>query len=129
MYIARHAEYVVKRMPDTGHQHHPTCPSFEPEPWTSGLGELLGEAIIEHSADQVEVRTDFAMSRMPGEAVPRGEAVSEPAEMHASRKLMSLRALLHDLYERAGFIAGIRRWKAGATRAFCTSTFPRRRGA
>lgn len=103
MYIARHAEYVVKRMPDTGHQHHPTCPSFELEPGTSGLGELLGEAIIEHSPDQVEVRTDFAMSRMPGKAVPRGEAVSDPADVHAPRKLMSLRALLHYLYERAGF--------------------------
>ena len=46
MYIARHAEYVVKRMPDTGHRHHPTCPSFEPEPGMSGLGELVGVAII-----------------------------------------------------------------------------------
>ena len=33
---------------------HPTCPSFEPEPGMSGLGELVGEAIIEHSPDQVE---------------------------------------------------------------------------
>ena len=103
MYIARHAEYVVKRMPDTGHLHHPTCPSFEPEPGMSGLGELVGEAIIEHSPDQVEVRTDFAMSRLPGKAVPRGEAVIDPAEVHAPRKRMSLRALLHFLYERAGF--------------------------
>ena len=31
MYIARHAEYIVKRMPDTGNLHHSTCPSFEPE--------------------------------------------------------------------------------------------------
>lgn len=103
MYIAKHAEYVVKRMPDTGHQHHPTCPSFEPEPGTSGLGELLGEAIIEHAPDQVEVRTDFPISRMPGKSMPRGEAVADPAEVHASRKRMSLRALLHYLYERARF--------------------------
>ena len=103
MYIARHAEYIVKRMPDTGHLHHPTCPSFEPEPGMSGLGELVGEAIIEHAPDQVEVRTDFAMSRLPGKAVPRGEAVIDPAEVHAPRKCMSLRALLHFLYERAGF--------------------------
>lgn len=106
MYIARHADYVVKRMPDTGHQHHPTCPSFEPEPGMSGLGELVGEAIIEHSPDQVEVRTDFAMSRMPGKTMPRGEAVPDPAEVHAPRKRMSLRALLHYLYERAG----LNRW-------------------
>ena len=103
MYIARHAEYIVKRMPDTGHLHHPTCPSFEPEPGMSGLGELVGEAIIEHSPDQVEVRTDFAMSRLPGKAVPRGEAVIDPAEVYAPRKRMSLRALLHFLYERGGF--------------------------
>ena len=103
MYISRHGEYLVKRMPDTGHQHHPTCPSFEPEPGMSGLGELAGQAIIEHAPDQVEVRTDFAMSRMPGRAVPRGEAVPDPAEVQAPRKRMSLRALLHFLYERAGF--------------------------
>lgn len=103
MYIAKHAEYVVKRMPDTGRQHHPTCPSFDPEPGTSGLGELLGEAIIEHAPDQVEVRTDFPMSRMPGKSMPRGEALADPAEVHAPRKRMSLRALLHYLYERAGF--------------------------
>jgi hypothetical protein len=103
MYIAKHAEYVVKRMPDTGRQHHPTCPSFEPESGMSGLGELVGEAIIEHAPDQVEVRTDFAMSRLPGKAVPRGEAVLDPAEVHAPRKRMSLRALLHFLFERAGF--------------------------
>ena len=69
----------------------------------SGLGELLGEAIIEHAPDQVEVRTDFAMSRLPGKAVPRGEAAIDPAEVHAPRKRMSLRALLHFLFERAGF--------------------------
>jgi hypothetical protein len=67
MHSARHAEYVVKRMPNTGHQHHPTCPSFEPKPDMSGRDELVGEAIIEHAPDQVEVRTDFAMSRMPGQ--------------------------------------------------------------
>ena len=94
MYIARHADYIVKRMPDTGHLHHPTCPSFEPEPGMSGLGELIGDAIIEHTPDQVEVRTDFAMSRLPGKAVPRGEAVIDPAEVNAPRKRMSLRALL-----------------------------------
>lgn len=103
MYIARHAEYIVKRMPDTGHLHHPTCPSFEPEPGMSGLGELVGEAIIEHAPDQVEVRTDFAMSRLPGKTVPPGEAVIDPAEVHAPRKRMSLRALMHFLFERAGF--------------------------
>ena len=103
MYIAKHAEYVVKRMPDTGSLHHPTCGSFEPEPGSSGLGELMGEAIIAHSPDQVEIRTDFPFSRVPGKALPRGEAAMDPAEVHAPRRRMSLRALLHYLYEQAGF--------------------------
>lgn len=101
MYIAKHGEYIVKRMPDTGEQHHPTCQSFEPPLTYSGLGELIGEAIIEHSPDQVEVRLDFPMSRVPGRPLPRGEAHPDPAEVQAGRKRMSLRALLHFVYERA----------------------------
>jgi hypothetical protein len=46
MYVAKHRLYVVKRMPDTGHQHHATCVSYEPERGQSGLGELIGESII-----------------------------------------------------------------------------------
>ena len=103
MYIAKHADYVVKRMPETGPQHHPTCHAFEPELVSSGLGELMGEAIIEHSPDQVEIRTDFPFSRIPGKPLQRGETSGEPAEVHAPRKRMSLRALLHYLYEQAGF--------------------------
>lgn len=109
MYIAKHAEYVVKRMPGTGQQHHATCHSFEPEPGMSGLGELIGEAIVEHAPDQVEIRTDFPLSRVSGKAMPRGEPGSEPAVVHAPRKRMSLRAVLHYLYDRAGF----NRWYPG----------------
>lgn len=103
MYIAKHGEFVVKRMPETGHLHHPTCSSFEPELSTSGRGELMGDAIISHSPDQVEIRTDFPFSRVPGKPMPRGEPVADPAEIHAPRKRMSLRGLLHYLYEAAGF--------------------------
>ena len=28
MYVAKHRLYVVKRMPDTGQQHHATCLSY-----------------------------------------------------------------------------------------------------
>jgi Protein of unknown function (DUF1173) len=129
MYVAKHADYAIKRMPDTGPRHHPTCPSFEPEPGMSGLGELLGEAIIKHSADRVELRTDFPISRMAGKGMPHGEATADLTEVHAPRRRMSLRALLHFLYERAGFNRCIRPWKADATRACCTSTSAEQQGA
>jgi hypothetical protein len=103
MYIARHAEFVVKRMPGTGHLHHATCPSFEPEAGESGLGELLGEAIVETGPEQVEIRTGFPLARVAGKPMPKGEPCDDPVVVNAPRKRMSLRAVLHFLYDRAGF--------------------------
>ncbi|MCU6435308.1 DUF1173 domain-containing protein [Undibacterium sp. Jales W-56] len=101
MYVARHRLYVVKRMPETGTRHHASCPSYESELHQSGLGELMGESIIEHSAESVELRVDFPLVRMPGRTVPRGEP-SEPSEVSVPRRRMSLRAVMHFLFERAG---------------------------
>lgn len=102
MYVAKHRLYLVKRMPSTGNKHHPSCPSFEPEWSHSGLGELMGEAVIEHSPESIEIRVDFALARMPGRSIPRGEKTT-PVEINAPRHRMSLRALLHFLWEKAGF--------------------------
>ena len=102
MYVAKHRLYVVKRMPDTGHQHHATCVSYEPELGQSGLGELVGEAIIERSPESIELCVDFPLSRVPGRTTARG-AAQELAEINAPRQRMSLRAVMHFLFERAGF--------------------------
>ena len=80
MYVAKHRRYFVKRMPDSGHEHQATCASYEPELGQSGLGELMGEAIIEHSPESVELRVDFPLARVPGRAIARG-AAQEPAEI------------------------------------------------
>ena len=103
MYVAKHAEFVIKRMPGTGHRHHPICDSFEPEAALSGLGELIGEAIVEHAPEQVELRTEFPLARVCGRPVAHGELTDDPASISAPRKRMSLRAVLHFLYDRAGF--------------------------
>ncbi len=102
MYVARHSLFVVKRMPDSGSAHHPGCPSYEPEAQQSGLGELVGEAVLESEPGRVELRVDFPWTRMIGYSVPRGEA-QEMAEVGVPRRRMSLRALMHYLFERAGF--------------------------
>jgi len=103
MYVARHAAYVIKRMPDSGHLHRAACPSFEPDAGCSGLGELVGEAIVEHAPDEIEIHTDFPLARVSGRPPPRGEPSFDPSTVCAPRKGISLRALLHFLYERAGF--------------------------
>lgn len=103
MYVAKHAEFVIKRMPGTGHLHHVACHSFEPEAGVSGIGELMGEAIVEHAPEQVEIRTAFPLARVAGKPLPRGELSDDPSSISAPRKRMSLRAVLHFLYDRAGF--------------------------
>lgn len=102
MYVAKHRQYVVKRMPGTGNKHHPRCASYAPEYGQSGLGELMGDAVIEHSPESVELRVDFPLARVAGRAIVRGESMP-PAEITAPRHRMSLRAVMHYLFERAGF--------------------------
>lgn len=63
MYVAHHSQFVVKRMPDTGSLHHPGCPSFEPAPQQSGLGELMGAAVLESAQGSIELRVDFPWTR------------------------------------------------------------------
>lgn len=102
MYVARHRVYLVKRMPDTGCRHHPSCPSFEPESHQSGLGELVGEAVLELEPGQIQLRVDFPWVRTTGRSLVRGES-HEVTEVESPRRRMSLHALMHFLFERAGF--------------------------
>ncbi|WP_204731950.1 DUF1173 family protein [Hydrogenophaga laconesensis] len=102
MYVARHRQFVLKRVPGSGGRHHPGCPSYEPDAHQSGLGELLGEAVVESSPGCFELRVSFPWSRVAGRAVPRGEA-QDTAEVAVGRRRMTLRALMHFLFQSAGF--------------------------
>ncbi|THF64968.1 DUF1173 domain-containing protein [Pseudothauera nasutitermitis] len=102
MYVALHRRFMVKRMPDSGSTHHPACPSYAPGIQLSGLGELMGEAVLEPEPGRVELRVDFPWTRRMGTGVPHGEP-REQVEVAVPQRRMSLRALLHFLFERAGF--------------------------
>ncbi|MGF6095729.1 DUF1173 family protein [Pseudomonas sp. 18175] len=103
MYIAHYRQYQIKRMPDTGQLHHPGCAAYAPEAAASGLGALLGEAVREDVPGQVELRVDFPWARLGGRSVVHGPAQEEPGEVQATARRMSLRAVTHFLFERAGF--------------------------
>lgn len=103
MYIARYHQFFVKRLPETGHQHHPTCPSYEPPANQSGLGEVLGDAVIERAPDRVEVRLEFPLTRRLGRCVAPGDAGAVRTEVGARRRRLGLRGLAHLLLQRAGF--------------------------
>ena len=116
MYVSKFKDFLIKRMPETGAEHRPTCPSYEPPASESGLGEVLGEAIIERGPDGVELRLDFPLTRRIGRS-SAAEELHPPGEVTMARKQLSLRGLLHYLWERAGtatadrIIARVHRWR------------------
>jgi hypothetical protein len=67
----------------------------------SGLGELMGEAVIEHSPEFVELRVDFPLTRVLGRARISGEQQT-PADVSVPKRRMSLRAVMHFLFEKSG---------------------------
>lgn len=62
----------------------------------------MGESVIERSLEFTKLRVNFPLTRMPGKALPRGKPL-EPAEINVRRRRISLRAVMHYLFERAGF--------------------------
>lgn len=100
MYIARFdGQHLVKRMPLSGRDHDPTCPSFEPPYELSGLGPLIGSAIQLEVNGKTALKLDFPMTkRGPHAAASSPAESSEPAIRNETKKL-SLRALLHYLWE------------------------------
>lgn len=111
MYVARLGEgFIAKRMPNTGSQHAPDCPSYEPPPESSGLGQVLGTAIQEDPATgETMLKLGFAMSRLGGRAsLP---APGRPSDRETLGGRLSLRGLLHYLWDQAE----LTRWQPGFT--------------
>jgi hypothetical protein len=102
MYVAHLRDFVVKRMPNAGGQHHPRCGSFEPDVAQSGLGALSGGAVRELDSGRTELRVDFPWTRRRGRGAAR-DAAAEAGQVETVTRRMSLRAVMHFLFERAGF--------------------------
>jgi hypothetical protein len=103
MYVAQYETYVVKRLPNDARSHDARCPHYEPPPGQSGLGELIGEAVIEGENDTIELKTGFPLVRISGRASASASGLSDPKEVTTRRKRLSLRGLLHFLWHRAQF--------------------------
>ena len=102
MYVARWADgYIVKRMPDTGSQHAAHCLSYEPSAELSGLGALLGNAIVEDpSTGETTLRLDFPMTKLPGRSnLPAASSTLSSVTTQGNK--LSLRGLLHYLWDQA----------------------------
>ncbi len=104
MYVAKvNHHYILKRMPNTGAAHSPSCDSYDPPPELSGLGQVLGAAIEEDLAGGTTLlKLDFSLSKsghrnMP---VPSGK---ESDTVSSNGNKLTLRGVLHYLWGEAGF--------------------------
>lgn len=101
--------YIVKRMPDTGDQHAPSCPHFEVASGASGLGSLLGTAIREDPVTGLTaLKLDLSLSRSPQRLASRHTSIHAPSTTPSCPRL-SLRGLLLYLWGQAG----LTRWQPG----------------
>lgn len=117
MYVAAMGDqHVIKRMPLSGGQHDPACDSYEPPIDLSGLGPLMGSAIrLDPDSGMAALRLEFSLTRTGSRAAPT-PAVSESTSVKSEARRLSLRALLHLLWNEAGLTkwtsawAGKRHW-------------------
>lgn len=117
MYVAAMGDqHVVKRMPLSGGQHDPSCDSYEPPVDLSGLGPLMGSAIrLDPASGMAALRLEFSLTRTGSRAAPT-PGVTEATSVKSEARRLSLRALLHLLWNESGLTkwtsawAGKRHW-------------------
>lgn len=100
MYIARvEDQYLIKRMPLSGRDHDPACPSYEPPYELSGLGPLVGNAIQIDPNGKAALKLDFSLTKRGPRAAPSAPAETSEHGIRSEPRKLSLRAVLHYLWE------------------------------
>lgn len=105
MYLAKIGDdrYIIKRMPNTGNEHDSGCDHYVPPCELSGLGEVLGTAIQEDLDEGVTaLKFDFSMKKIGGRGAPE-PSDTEHDSVKSDGKKLTLRGVLHYLWEEAGF--------------------------
>jgi hypothetical protein len=110
VYIAQlEKQFIVKRMPGSGFDHHPECGSYQPPASVSGLGEVMDAVDEDLETGQTTLRLAFQLSHSSGKARPP-VAGKEKASVVADRPRLTLRGFLHYLWEEGG----LSRWNGTA---------------
>jgi hypothetical protein len=117
MYIAKvSGRYVLKRMPNSGQNHHPDCESFDLPGELSGRARL-SDGVIGHDDQSglTSLKLDFSLSKLNvSRSAPEPSGATSAVE--ANPKKLTLKSLLHCLYEDAGLnrwsprMKGKRKW-------------------
>lgn len=104
MYIARiDGRFYIKRMPGSGSTHDPMCVSYEIPIELSGKGSLKGSAITDDAENGgTTLKVAFSLTRRPNRgAIAQSGTVSDTVKSDAHK--LSIRSLLHYLWDEAGF--------------------------
>ena len=111
MYVARfEGQYLVKRMPSTGPDHHSSCEAFQPSLGLSAVENLLGEAIrFDKEQAMVSLRLGFSLSKNASRTSAAPSA-SITDTVKITDKRLSLRSLLHYLWQEAELCEWIPAW-------------------
>lgn len=100
MYIARlEDQYLVKRMPLSGRDHDPACPSYEPPYELSGLGPLIGNAIQIDASGKADLKLDFSLTKRGTRSAAIESAEPSEGGIRSEPRKLSLKAMLHYLWE------------------------------
>jgi hypothetical protein len=100
MYIARVDDlYLIKRMPLSGRDHDPACPSYDPPYELSGLGPLIGNAIQIDANGKADLKLDFSLTKRGPRAASSAPAETSEHDIRSEPRKLSLRAMLHYLWE------------------------------
>lgn len=95
-------QYGLSCMPGTATKHAPGCSHYEPPLSISGAGAVMGSAIESNDAGDITLRLDFPVSKIAGKAPPAPSGLTPETAKVDSTKL-TMRALLHYLWQEAGF--------------------------
>jgi hypothetical protein len=117
LYIAhRHGGHVLSRWPGTGPRHAPHCDHYEAPDHLTGLGQVLGSAIVDDIDNGVTtLKFGFPLSKGPARAAPASFTNDKP-DVKATGQRLSMRGMLHFLWDRAQLthwhprMAGKRNW-------------------
>jgi hypothetical protein len=100
MYIAQvEGQYFIKRMPLSGRDHDPACPSYAPPYEFSGLGPLIGNAIQIDANGKADLKLDFSLTKRGPRAASSMPAETSEHGIRSDPRKLSLRAMLHYLWE------------------------------
>jgi hypothetical protein len=106
MYIAQiNNRYWVKRMPNSGGEHAVGCGSWETPEEFSGRSDLIGSA-LNYKEGEVALRLGFALShrgkKKEVEPIEKSNKEKPTAKADADETKLTLRSLLHYLWDEAG---------------------------